>query len=158
MKTQKEEAASRRQLIADTASNYMELYIFMQSASMSHWLMFELTFAQARALILLAAKKVLTVSQLAKLLAVGNPTASLLVQKLVERGLVIRTEAQTDRRQTELRLSPKGEEIGAGRRSEREGQWRNWLNRLDDETLAGLARGLDALLVVAQAENVLILE
>ena len=158
MKTQKEEAASRRQLIADTASNYMELYIFMQSASMSHWLMFELTFAQARALILLAAKKVLTVSQLAKLLAVGNPTASLLIQKLVERGLVIRTEAQTDRRQTELRLSPKGEEIGAGRRSEREGQWRNWLNRLDDETLAGLARGLDALLVVAQAENVLILE
>jgi DNA-binding MarR family transcriptional regulator len=158
MKTQKEETTSRRQLIADTASNYMELYILMQSAAMSHWLMFELTFAQARALILLAAKKVLTVSQLAKLLAVGNPTASLLVQKLVERGLVIRTEAQTDRRQTELRLSPKGEEIGAGRRSEREGQWRNWLNRLDDETLAGLARGLDALLVVAQAENVLILE
>ncbi len=152
MRIPKEEKTSRQQRIAETAANYMELYIFTQSATIAHWLMFELTFAQARALILLAAKKVLTVSQLARSLAVGNPTASLLVQKLVERGLVIRTEGETDRRQTELRLSPKGEEIGAGRRSEREAQWQGWLNCLDDETLAGLAKGLSALLAVVQTE------
>ena len=109
---------TRRQLIGTTTAAYMELFVLMQSAALSHWLMFELTFAQARALILLAAKKTLTVSQLARLLGVGNPTASILVQKLVERGLVTRTEGDPDRRQTVLRLSEQGAEIGAGRRGE----------------------------------------
>ncbi len=153
MKTQKNNTKTRQQLIGATATAYMDLYVLMQSATMAHWLMFELTFAQARALILLAAKKVLTVSQLAKLLDVGNPTASLLVQKLVERGLVVRTEADTDRRQTWLRLSEKGEEIGAGRRSEREKQWQGWLSQLSDEELGGLANGLGALLRVVEAET-----
>ena len=93
----------------------MDLFITMQFNAVSHWLMLELTFAQARALFMLAARKELTVSQLAKLLGVGNPTASILVQQLVERELVTRTEHTTDRRHTIIRLSPKGAEIGAGR-------------------------------------------
>lgn len=124
----------------------------MQSAAVAHWLMFELTFAQARALIILAAKKALTVSQLARLLDVGNPTASILIQKLVERGLVTRTEDDADRRQTVVRLSEKGAEIGAGRRSERAQQWQRWLSQLNDEELSGLAHGLSALLAVVHAE------
>jgi DNA-binding MarR family transcriptional regulator len=152
MKTNENDPATREDLIGVTAATYMDLYALMQSATIAHWLMFELTFAQARALIILAAKKVLTVSQLARRLNVGNPTASLLVQKLVERGLVTRTEGEADRRQTELRLSEKGAEIGAGRRSEREKQWQGWLNQLSDEELSGLAHGLSALLAVVEAE------
>ncbi len=152
MKTNANSSATRQQRIIATAAAYMDLYILMQSATIAHWLMFELTFAQARALILLAARKVLTVSQLAKSLDVGNPTASILVQKLVERGLVTRTEADTDRRQTLVRLSEKGEEIGAGRRSEREKQWQHWLGQLSDEELSGFAKGLSALLKIVQAD------
>jgi DNA-binding MarR family transcriptional regulator len=153
MKTDENQNETRQELINSAASAHMELFAMMQSAAVSHWLMFELTFAQARALIILAAKKALTVSQLAKLMDVGNPTASILVQKLVERGLVTRTEDVVDRRQTVVRLSEQGKEIGAGRRSEREKQLQRWLNRLSDDEIDGLAHGLSALLVVINDEG-----
>jgi DNA-binding MarR family transcriptional regulator len=153
MTTGNNRTVTRKKLIRTTAAAYMELFVTMQSAAVSHWLMFELTFAQARALIILAAKKALTVSQLARLMHVGNPTASLLVQKLVKRGLVTRTEDEADRRQTVVRLSEKGADIGAGRRSEREKQWQRWLSRLSDEDLGGLAHGLSALLRVIESDG-----
>jgi DNA-binding MarR family transcriptional regulator len=101
---------------------------------------------------MLAARKELTVSQLAKALDVGNPTASLLVQQLVERGLVTRTEHTADRRHTILRLSLKGEEIGAGRQRQREKQWQRWLSHLSDEELHALAHGLTAIVAVVKKE------
>src|SRR5574338_736278 len=111
----KNREANRPDLVNSVVRAYMDLFMTMQFNSVSHWLMLELTFAQARALFMLAARKELTVSQLAQLLDVGKPTASILVQQLVERELVTRTESKTDRRNTIIRLSPKGEEIGAGR-------------------------------------------
>lgn len=152
MKSDENETETREQLIGATVSAYMDLFVMMQSAAVAHWLMFELTFAQARALILLAAHKAVSVSQLARLLDVGNPTASVLVQQLVERGLATRTEHETDRRQTVVRLSEQGAEIGAGRRGEREKQWQRWLSQLNDEELSGLAHGLSALQQVVHAE------
>ena len=143
---------NRPQLVATVVRSYMDLFMTMQFNAVSHWLMLELTFAQARALFMLAARKELTVSQLAKLLDVGNPTASILVQQLVERGLVTRTEHETDRRHTILRLSPKGEQIGAGRRKEREKQWQRWLTHLSDDELAALAHGLRAIVAVVKKE------
>jgi DNA-binding MarR family transcriptional regulator len=153
MKQDGNKTQTREQLIATTVSASMDLFVMMQSAAVAHWLMFELTFAQAKALILLAANKSLTVSQLGRLLNVGNPTASTLVQQLVERGLVTRTEDEADRRQTLVQLSEKGTEIGAGRRSEREKQWQRWLVQLSDEELSALARGLGALQAIAQKDS-----
>lgn len=142
----------RSELVNTIVQAYMDLFMTMQFNAVSHWLMLELTFAQARALFMLAARKELTVSQLAKLLDVGNPTASILVQQLVERELVTRTEHPTDRRHTIIRLSPKGAEIGAGRRKERERQWQRWLSHLSDEELNALARGLTAIVAVVKKE------
>ena len=143
---------SRSELVKTIVQAYMDLFITMQFNAVSHWLMLELTFAQARALFMLAARKELTVSQLAKLLGVGNPTASILVQQLVERDLVTRTEHTTDRRHTIIRLSPKGAEIGAGRRKQREKQWQHWLSQLSNEELSALARGLSAIVQVVKKE------
>jgi len=148
----KSRAETRKQLIGAALEAYMDLFALMQSAAVDHWLMFELTFAQARALIILAAHKALTVSQLARLLKVGNSTASILVQALVERGLVTRTEHEADRRHTVLQLSEQGRELSAGRRKERSKQWQSWLGRLSDEELSGLARGLSALQEIVRAE------
>lgn len=153
MTTDGNKSGSREQLTKTAISAYMELFIMMQSAAVSHWLMFELTFAQVRALFQLATHRDASVSQLARLLGVGNPTASILVQQLVERGLVTRSEHETDRRQSVLRLSEQGAEIGAGRRSEREKQWQGWLSQLSDEELSGLALGLNALQRVVRAET-----
>ena len=153
MKTTKSKEQSRPELVGTIVQSYMELFVAMQFNAVSHWLMLELTFAQARALFILAARKELTVSQLAKLLGVGNPTASILVQQLVERGLVTRTEHPTDRRNTILSLSPKGAEIGAGRREAREKQWQRWLSNLNNDELSALARGLSALTNVVKKET-----
>lgn len=152
MKQAQRAEQSRPELVNTIVQAYMDLFMTMQFNAVSHWLMLELTFAQARALFMLAARKELTVSQLAKLLDVGNPTASILVQQLVERDLVTRTEHTTDRRHTIIRLSPKGAEIGAGRRKERERQWQRWLSHLSDEELNALARGLSAIVAVVKKE------
>ncbi len=151
MKETKEEQ-NRSELVDTIVRAYMDLFMTMQFNSVSHWLMLELTFAQARALFMLAARKELTVSQLAKLLGVGNPTASILVQQLVERDLVTRTERASDRRHTIVRLSPKGEGIGAGRRKDREKQWQRWLSHLSDDELNALAHGLSAIVAVVKQE------
>lgn len=143
---------SRPELVDTIVKAYMDLFMTMQFNAVSHWLMLELTFAQARALFMLAARKELTVSQLAKLLDVGKPTASILVQQLVERGLVTRTEHETDRRHTIIKLSPKGQAIGAGRRKEREKQWQRWLSQLRDDELSALAQGLTAIVAVVKKE------
>jgi DNA-binding MarR family transcriptional regulator len=153
MKPVKSKMQTRQQLIGTVLEAYMDLFAMMQSAAVDHWLMFELTFAQARALIILAAHKALTVSQLARLLKVGNSTASILVQALVERGLVTRTEDEADRRHTILRLSEQGVQLSAGRRKERAGQWQRWLGGLSDEELNALARGLMALRDVVRTET-----
>ena len=153
MRSTKNKDQSRPELVSTIVQSYMELFIAMQFNAVSHWLMLELTFAQARALFILAARKELTVSQLAKLLGVGNPTASILVQQLVERGLVTRSEHTADRRQTIVRLSQKGAEIGAGRREAREKQWQRWLSNLTNDELNALARGLSALTNVVKKET-----
>jgi MarR family transcriptional regulator, organic hydroperoxide resistance regulator len=152
MKQLKNKEQSRPELVGTIVKAYMDLFITMQFNAVSHWLMLELTFAQARALFMLSARKELTVSQLAKLLGVGNPTASILVQQLVERELVTRSEQTTDRRHTIIRLSPKGAEIGTGRRKEREKQWQRWLSHLSDDELNALARGLSAIVAVVKKE------
>src|SRR5215211_2377052 len=152
MKQVKSIEQTRPELVGKIVQAYMELFMTMQFNAVSHWLMLELTFAQARALFMLAARKELTIGQLAKLLDVGNPTASILVQQLVERGLVTRTEHTTDRRHTIIRLSAKGEAIGAGRRREREKQWQRWLSHLSDDELSALAHGLTAIVAVVKKE------
>jgi DNA-binding MarR family transcriptional regulator len=152
MKQAKLTEQNRSELVGTIVQAYMDLFMTMQFNAVSHWLMLELTFAQARALFMLAARKELTVSQLATLLGVGKATASILVQQLVERGLVTRTEQETDRRNTLVRLSPKGAEIGAGRRKQREKQWQRWLSQLSDEELAALAHGLSAIVAVVKKE------
>ena len=152
MKETKSIDQNRPKLVSTVVQAYIDLFMTMQFNAVSHWLMLELTFAQARALFMLAARKELTVSQLARLLDVGKPTASILVQQLVERELVTRTEDVSDRRQTIIQLSPKGAEIGAGRRRERGKQWQRWLGHLSDDELSALAHGLSAIVAVVKKE------
>ncbi len=53
----------------------------------------------------------LTARQLAKALGITPGTTSLYVQKLVEKGLLVKEQDQTDRRNWWLRLSPQGTQI-----------------------------------------------
>lgn len=153
MKITKKNMENRTELVETIIQAYMKLFVEMQFNVTSHWLMFDLTFAQARAVVILAVRKSLTVSQLAEALGVGNSTASILIQQLVEKELVTRREHPDDRRHTLISLSKKGAEIGAGRRKERETQWQKWLNHLNDNELSALASGLTALTKVIHDES-----
>ena len=118
-------STSRERLSEDILTTWMDFFIQMQYGSISNWLMHELSFAQARALIVIAAKKTQSLGQLA--------------------GLLERRENPHDRRSVDISLSAKGAEIGAGRRGAREGQWRRWLERMTEKELGELSRGLAAL-------------
>ena len=56
MKTLKNKGKNRPELVSTIVNAYMELFVTMQFNAVSHWLMLELTFAQARALIILAVR------------------------------------------------------------------------------------------------------
>lgn len=65
----------------------------------------QLTFSQFKLLKLLALTDAQTIGDVAAFLGVSNPAASKAVDKLVRQGLLVRTEAQADRRATELSLT-----------------------------------------------------
>ncbi len=144
---------SRGSLVSNAVSDFIDLYILTQSTSLTRGLMFELTFAQARALIVVSARKTLTVSGLASILGINKATASILIGRLVTRGLVTRRRDAGDGRRVLISLSRKGEEIGAGRKSARRRQWLRTFGRLNDPDLKALCRGLKALLYAARSES-----
>ncbi|MCL5110030.1 MAG: MarR family transcriptional regulator [Chloroflexi bacterium] len=117
------------------------------------WLDLDLTVAQIKGLFVLAKHGPLTISRVAELLHVGNPRASMLVEQLVESGLVERAEDAADRRRSLARLTPRGEATVSRLHEGGRERLREWLGRLPAEELAALALGLDGLLAVAAADR-----
>lgn len=71
-----------------------------------------------QALAFLAYYGSLAVGELAELLGIGNPAASVLVQQLVEQGLVVRSEDVHDRRRTLVTLTEPGARLIRGQREQ----------------------------------------
>ena len=118
---------------------------------MPAWITADLTISQLKAVFLLAHHGALAVSELAGLLGIGNPAASILVQLLVEQGLVERSEDFQDRRRTLVSLSLQGTKLISGPREQGETRLRHWLSQMDDNALMSLQRGLGALVEIMRA-------
>ncbi len=135
----------------------MELmFIFsraMQRLSIPDWLKLDLSMAQMKVLFTLALDGPIIISKVAETLGVGQPTASHLVDRLVQTGLVERAEDPTDRRYTLARLSQQGEEIVGRLRRGRESQLHSWLTQLNEKEVAALWQGLQALVRVVQSAS-----
>ncbi|MCL5962448.1 MAG: MarR family transcriptional regulator [Chloroflexi bacterium] len=116
-----------------------------QKTSAPIWLELDLTMAQIKALFSLSEHESQSISGLAQTLGIGNPAASILVDRLVHLGYVERAEDSVDRRRTFARLSLKGEHLVAQLHADGRERFREWLDRLSDEDLAALAQGLRAL-------------
>lgn len=112
------------------------------------WLHLDLTMGQLKALFALT-DTALTVGQVADLMGLSKPTASLLVDRLVHLGLVERTEDPEDRRRTHVRLTPAGRDRAARLRQGGEDRWRSLLGQLAADDLAAWTRGVQALARVA---------
>lgn len=73
----------------------------------------EVTLAQYRALVVLAGTPGLPTGELASALDIQPSTATRLCDRLVRKGLIERAQAEADRRETTLRLSPTGRRLVA---------------------------------------------
>jgi DNA-binding MarR family transcriptional regulator len=110
----------------------------------SEWLSLDLGMGQLKAMMVLA-KQQLTVGGLARAMNISEPSASLLVDKLVTRGLAVRETDPADRRRTMvLATEEAGLLVERLRRSRRE-QLMGWLELMEERDLRAFVQGLDAL-------------
>lgn len=116
------------------------------------WMELGFSMPQLKTLMTLYDAGALSIGQIAETLGVGQPTASHLVDRLVQSDLVVRIEDAQDRRRTLAKLSPQGSELIARLRLIGTEPLARWLMQLDDATLAGLHQGLMALATIATAD------
>lgn len=127
-----------------------EIMQAMRAATDPAWMQLDLTMGQLKALFALA-DDALTVGQIATLLGIGQPAASTLVERLVQLGMVTRSEDAADRRRTLVRLTPAGAEMASKLRQGGQDRFRALLSHLGDDDLAALVQGLQALAAIANA-------
>ena len=105
------------------------------------------TMAQLKALmaVTVAGEQGVTITSLGAVLAIGQSSASLLVEQLVKQGLVTRAADPADRRRAIVSASPEGEELADELRLGRRATFAEWLRRVPDADAQALAKGLVAL-------------
>src|SRR5579871_931564 len=124
---------------------YWRVFSKLQGQDVTEWLGNELTLAQVRTLFMLAHRGPTTIRKLGEFLLIGLPTASHLVEKLVEAGLAERVEDPSDRRYVRAGLTPAGYEKARVLRQGGGNLLRKWLEQLSQEEFDALSVGLEAL-------------
>lgn len=143
-------ARPRRDLIEEILKVRAAILQAVSAATAPAWMDLELTMSQMKGLRTLAYHGPATVSQVAEALRISLPTASQLVDRLVQAGLAERAEDAQDRRRILVRLSKKGQQLHDGL-SPGPQAFRIWLHRMNGEDLEALHRGYVALARIALA-------
>ena len=121
--------------------------------TMPQWIHIDLSMGQLRTLATLAAQPAVNVSTLAETLEVSKPTASTLVDQLVQRGLAERTEDVEDRRRTLVALSQAGSDLLSQFRHDGPPERMvQWFETMAPDDLAALTRGLQALAAIVERD------
>jgi DNA-binding MarR family transcriptional regulator len=117
------------------------------------WAELDLTMGQLKAVMILAGDQRVTISQLADMLHIGKPAASVLVDRLVHLGLVRRAEDENDRRHTLLTLTDTCRDLATQLRQGSLERMAQWFAAMAPDDLAALQRGLEALADAAEASD-----
>jgi MarR family transcriptional regulator, organic hydroperoxide resistance regulator len=131
--------------IHETSKLFFTLLYNVQRTTKADWQSLDLTMAQFKLFLTLNFEGEMPISKLAETLGISHPTASHLVERLVQAGLVERVEHAADRRYTLARLTSQGTMMVQRLRQGRENHLQHWLVQLDEQDLAALRRGLEAL-------------
>ncbi len=115
------------------------------------WVGLNVTIAQLRSLFFITHQRSTSLSKLAAALEVTPTNVTGIVDRLVKKGLVTRTESEQDRRVLLLRATEEGENLVARLRERRKGYMSEVLAHMNMEELATLAQGFTALVMAAQA-------
>lgn len=105
----------------------------------------ELTVPQMRTLLFLTRRDGASLSEVAEHIGLTLPSASRLVDLLVERGLVRRRTSATDRRRITLAATPRGRTLMETVRIGAQGRMARRLADLPAESRIAVVRGLEAL-------------
>jgi DNA-binding MarR family transcriptional regulator len=135
----------RAELIAEAVCQHFELMRAMHADATDDWIQIDLTLAQIKALFALWQEPPMTIGALGERLRVGVPTASHLVERLVQLGMVDRREDESDRRRAYVSPTEEGVALVDRLRAARSEQLTRWMDRLGDDELQALAKGLSAL-------------
>jgi DNA-binding MarR family transcriptional regulator len=113
---------------------------------------FGLTPAQVKVLLQLGTRRQMTVGEIAAALDCSMPSASELVDRLVDAGHLLRASDPTDRRRVLIAATPASQQISAHLRELREAQVRYALDQLEPEERPTFVKSLQAL-VAGLAHN-----
>jgi MarR family transcriptional regulator, organic hydroperoxide resistance regulator len=135
----------QKQSIGETIKLLFDCLYDLQRTVMQDWQSLNMSMAQLKVLMMLSFKGEKSISKLAEALSISHPTASQLVDRLVQAGLVERVEQATDRRFTLARLTEAGEQLAQRLWQGRMSHLQHSLAQLDRQNLAALRQGLRAL-------------
>ena len=131
--------------VIDNCGRSFDRVAGLTKAKDSEWLSLDIGMGQLKAIMVLAKHRELTVGGLARVLDISEPSASLLVDRLVTRGLAERNTDPADRRRTLVLPSAEGDLLVERLRRSRHDQLARWLAEMDEDDLRALTRGLDSL-------------
>jgi DNA-binding MarR family transcriptional regulator len=131
--------------IHETSKLFFTLLYNVQRTTKADWQSLDLTMAQLKVFLTLNFEGEMPISKLAQTLDISHSTASHLVERLVQAGLVERIEHAADRRYTLARLTFQGAMMVQRLRQGREYYLQHWLVQLGEQDLVALQQGLEAL-------------
>jgi MarR family transcriptional regulator, organic hydroperoxide resistance regulator len=109
------------------------------------WMGISISIAQVKTLFFIADEKEVNFRKLAFAMNVTPSNVTGVVDRLVEQGLLTRTENPSDRRMLMIKLTDKGETLITGLRESRTNQICSVLNRMTPEDLKIVAQGYSLL-------------
>lgn len=155
------DGVSREALVREVLDTDRRIYQAILAATSDEWLRVDLSNRQLKVLLVLfmgetssegaggGAREGATMTQLATTLDVSLPTATGVIDRLVEHGLVRRDADPADRRLVLVSLSPAGRSMMDRLRNRGRDAMAMTLERLGDDDLRLVARALDLLLTAA---------
>ena len=142
----------RSTLVADTATIFARAARLFDPLRLHVWEEMGITFPQLRILFLVRREPRSDLRSLAERLDVGTSAASQQVDRLVDRGLLIRSEDPEDRRRIQLELTDKGQEAVESISSTSRDYLNTLFDRFTDAELHDLTKSFEAV-VDAAAET-----
>jgi MarR family transcriptional regulator, organic hydroperoxide resistance regulator len=115
------------------------------------WIELKMTIAQLKSMFFIAAKGKTNFKKLADALGVTPPNITGIIDRLVEQGLVSRTENAEDRRIMLLQVTEKGQELVDNLQENKYHKMRNLMTNMSEDELKAMMTGLKGILKAAKA-------
>ena len=142
-----------RTLVAECLEVMGNLARHVQRPQACAWSELDLSMGQLKAVFAITGDGPLSVGHLAHLLAISEPAASVLVDRLQEADLAARERDPADKRKTRVVPTAKAVALSERLLQVKEERLGLWLDRLADADLRALLRGLTALAAVAAPDT-----